>query len=446
MSKQSKCFLILAVFLTTNNLLGQFPVVETPKPATPFTVPNYGNPTPQVRQPSMPGFPNSNPHNPNPMDMYERNRQEVQRRNAEILRSFHEQSMFPRSIQYEFPSQLGNQGTEYYQKALEELSKILRGETPLNLKDAVFTVENAFFENHLEYSKFNSAIKKLVETAQLKTIQDGYNWNNPITKNVMLFRTMADTLEIKAPQRETSVVSYPMQYDFEDYRGDENWTKTFVSKLLATNTGQCHSLPLLYLILCEETGAEASLAYSPSHSYIKLKDNSGDWHNLELTNGHIVSDAHIVGSGYVTAEAVKNGTYLKEQTKEQVVAQCISDLALGYIDKYGYDNFVTQCVDSVLKYDPNNLSALKINANHTTRRTLYVVDQLGRPRLAEIKANYPQAYALYEEMQKSYERVDATGHRDMPPEAYEAWLTSIGEEKARREHDEKYNRVLRLIR
>lgn len=323
---------------------------------------------------------------------------------------------------------------------------MLRGEIPLSLKDAVFTVENAFFENRLEYPEFNNAIRSLAETAQLKTMQDGRSWSNPITKNVMLFRTMADTLEIKVPQRETSVVSYPMQYDFEDYRGDKNWTKMFVSKLLATNTGQCHSLPLLYLILCEEIGADAHLAYSPSHSYVKFKDNSGNWHNLELTNGSVVTDAHIVGSGYVTAEAIKNGTYLKPQTKEQVIAQCITDLAMGYIDKYGYDNFVTQCVDSVLKYDPNNLSALKINANHITRRTLYVVDQLGRPRLAEIKASYPQAYALYEEMQRSYERVDATGHRDMPPEAYEAWLKSVNEEKERREHDEKYNRVLRLIR
>ena len=440
--------MILAVFLTTaSNLFGQFPVIATPKPATPFTVPNYSNPNPQVRQPNMPGFLNSNSHNANQMDMYERDRNEVQRRNAEILRSFEEQSMFPHSIQYELPSQLGNQGTEYYEKALDELSKMLRGETPINLKDAVFTVENAFFENQLEYPKFNNAIKKLAETAQLKTIQDGYNWNNPITKNVMLFRAMADTLEIKVPQRETSVFSFPMQYDFEDFWGKEDRTKLFVSKLLVTNKGQCHSLPLLYLILCEETGTEASLAYSPSHSYIKFKDNSGNRYNLELTNGHIVSDAHIVGSGYVTAEAVKNGTYLKEQTKEQVIAQCISDLAGGYIDKYGYDNFVTQCIDSVFKYDPNNLSALKITANHATLRAFYVIDhQLGHPPLEVLKTDYPKAYALFEDMKQTYERVDATGHRDMPPEAYEAWLKSINAEKERREHDEKYNQVLRLIR
>ena len=448
MNRKSKCFLILAVFLiTASNLFGQFPVITTPKPAAPFTVPNYGNPTPQVRQANP--FPN--PHNPNytnQMNMYERDRQEVQRRNAESLSNSYEQSMFPNpTIQYELPSQLGSQGTEYYQKALEELSKMLRGETPLNLKEAVFTVENAFFENQLEYSKFNNAIKKLAETAELKTVQDGYNWNNPLTKNIMLFRAMADTLEIKVPQREATVFSYPMRYDFEDFWGKEDRTKLFVSKLLVSNTGQCHSMPLLYLILCEETGVEANLAYSPSHSYIKFKDSSGDWHNLELTIGNIVSDAHIVASGYVTVEAVKNGTYLKEQTKEQVIAQCISDLAGGYIDKYGYDNFVTQCLDSVFKYDANSLTALKIKSNHATLRAFYVIDhQLGHPPLELLKTDYPQAYSLYEEVKQIYERVDATGHREMPPEMYEAWLKSIDAEKARQEHDEKHNQVLRLIK
>lgn len=121
MNKSGKYFLILAVLLTaTSNLLGQVPVVETPKPTTIFTVPSYTNPTPQVRQPNMPEFPNSNPHNPNPMDMYKRDRQEVQRRNAEIYRSLQEHSISNYSIQYEFPSQFGAYGTGYYLQALEK--------------------------------------------------------------------------------------------------------------------------------------------------------------------------------------------------------------------------------------------------------------------------------------------------------------------------------------
>ena len=448
MSKKSKYFLILAMFLTTtSSLSGQIPVVETPKPATIFSVPSYNNPTPQVRQVNP--FPNvPNPHNPNPLDMYERDKRELQQRNAELYKILYEYEnlMSNRSIQYDLPSRLGMSGTEYYQNALDELSKMLRGDSPLNLKNAVFAVENAYFENRLNYSEFNKTVKKLLETAQLKTRQDGYNWKNPITKNVMLFRTMADTLEIKVSKRETSVVSYPMQYDFEDFWGKEDWSKMFVSKLLATQKGQCHSLPLLYLILCEETGAEANLAYSPSHSYIKFKDNSGDWHNLELTNGLIVTDAHIVGSGYITAEAIKNKLYMEPQTKQQVIAQCISDLAMGYAHKYGYDSFIKQCVDSVLKYDPNNLGGWMMKSNYETQRFEYVVNQVGRPHPDILKEHYPKILELLEDRNTTYRRMDASGYREMPKEAYEAWLKSVNDEKERREYDEKYNKVLRLIR
>ncbi|MCL2652031.1 MAG: hypothetical protein FWD60_13550, partial [Candidatus Azobacteroides sp.] len=436
----------VAVFLaTTNNLFGQIPVIETPKPATLFTMPSYNNnPTPQRRQVSP--FPNApNPHNPNPLEMYERDKRELQRRNAEIMYGY-ENSMSNSSIQYDLPSQFGMRGTEYYQEALDKLSKMLRGESPLNLKDAVFTVENAYFENQLNYSDFNKAIKYLAEIARSKTMQDGYNWKNPITKNVMLFRTMADTMEIKIPQKETSVVSYPMQYDFEDYSGKEDWTKLFVSKLLATHKGQCHSLPLLYLILCEETGTEANLAYSPSHSYIKFKDNSGNWYNLELTNRHIVSDAYIVGSGYITAEAIKNKLYMEPQTKQQVIAQCISDLAMGYAHKYGYDSFIKQCVDSVLKYDPNNLGSWMMKSNYETQRFEYVVNQVGRPPLDTLKEHYPKILELLEDRNTTYRRMDASGYREMPKEAYEAWLKSVNEEKEHQEYDEKYNKVLQLIK
>ena len=248
MCRKSKYFLILAIFLTaTTSLLGQIPVVKTPKPATLFTMPSYNNPTPQVRQVNpFPTVPNPN----NQMDMYERDKRELQQRNSELYEILYEFSNSNRSIKYDLPSQLGTSGTEYYQQAFNELCEMLSGKMPLNIKNAVFAVENAYFENQLDYSQFNGAINKLAETAQLKTIQDGHNWNNTTTKNIMLFRAMADTLDIKLPQKETSTISYPMQYDFEDYMGEKNWSKMFVSKLLATQKGQCHSLPFLYLILC----------------------------------------------------------------------------------------------------------------------------------------------------------------------------------------------------
>ena len=440
--------MILAVFLTTtNSLLGQIPVIETPKPAYFPTVPSYSNPTPQVRQVNpFPTVPNTSANNP--LEMYERDKRELQQRNAELYKILHEFENVEsnNAIRYDLPSQFGAYGTEHYQNAFEKLIGMLNGDVPLNLKDAVFTVENAYFENRLNYSDFNKAINKLAETAQIKSIQDGYDWKSQITKIIMLFRVMADTLEIKLPNKETAAISYPMQYDFEDFGGREDYSKMFVSKLLATGKGQCHSLPLLYLILCEETGAEANLAFSPSHSYIMFKDNSENWHNIELTIGSIVTDAFVVGSGYVTAEALKNRIYMEPQSRQQVIAQCLFDLAAGYTHKYGYDSFVKQCVDSVLKYDQNNLSGIIIKANYETARFDYVINQVGRPHPEILKTYYPKIYKLLEDRNKTYRWLDDIGFREMPKEAYEDWLKSVEKEKERREQEEKYNNLLRIIK
>ena len=94
MAKRSEIFLILAIFFTEiDGLFGQIPVIETPKPATLFTVPSYNNPTPPVRQVNP--FPNvPNPHNPNPLDMYEREKRELQQRNAEILYEYEDSPDF----------------------------------------------------------------------------------------------------------------------------------------------------------------------------------------------------------------------------------------------------------------------------------------------------------------------------------------------------------------
>lgn len=380
------------------------------------------------------------------MSMYEQDKMQV-----EHMRNNNQQNIFDNYIsnsiiQHELPSNMGMSGTEFYFHAFDKLTKMLNDEIPPNLKDAVFTVENAYFEAQFNRNEYDKAIEDLITIAYQKATEDKYNWNNSITKNVMLFRVLSDTLKIKAPHKEGYTTSYPMKYDFNDFRGEQNWSKMFVTKLLATKSGQCHSLPLLYLILCEEVGTEASLAYSPSHSYIKFPDKNGNWYNLELTNGRIVSDAFIVGSGFVTAEAIKNGTYMQPQTKKQIITQCLSDLAMGYVHKYGYDSFIGQCTDSILKHDPKNLAGLMIKANYETVKFEYVVNQVGRPHPDILKEQYPQIYQLLEDRNISYRNVDNTGFREMPKEAYEHWLNSINEEKEKREHDEKYNKVLHFSR
>lgn len=439
--------LLFFLLISSINILGQTTIVKTPQPATPSrniiigNSHNHNNPTP-----NLPAFPTSNNRNQQQLNMYEQDRLTVERMNMiQRQNQFEEEQANYSSIQYDLPSWSATQGTEHYYQTAGKLLDMLNGKTPLNLKDAVFAVENAYFEGLLDKRKYEERISQMANIARLKAGQDGLNWNNPITKNIMLYRVMADTLNVKFPMRERASTSFPMQYDFDDFRGENDFSKLFVTKLLSSHKGQCHSLPLLYLILCEKVGAEASLAFSPQHSYIKFKDKNNNWHNLELTQGMMTTDAFIVGSGFINAAAIKHGVYMQPQTKEQVIAHCLSDLASGYVHKYGYDKFVIQCIDSALSYAPTNTTALAIKSNYHGIRLQYVADQIGRPPLDILKTQYPDAYKLFEERNAIYRRLDEIGFVEMPKEVYESWLNSINEEKERREHDIRYKSALRLI-
>lgn len=407
-----------------SQVYGQIPVIKTPQSTNVPTIPTFPNPTNNI--PTIPNLSTSNPGNP--LEQYEQDRRSIEKRERQTNRILEENNRDSKRIQYNLPSYANLPGTESYRKSAKLINDMLDGKIPINLRDAVFSVENAYFDGKLEYPKYTKAIQDIISKAKVKAKQDGFNWNNPLTRNVMLFRVMSDTLKIKQPSSETTFTSYPMRYDFDDFMGKKEWSKMFVSKLLSTKTGQCHSMPLLYLIMCEATNTEAHLAYSPMHSYIKFKDTAGNWHNLELTNGHIVSDAYIIGSGFISAEALKNKIYMQAQTKKQLIQGCLTDLVMGYVEKYGYDSFTEQNINKILDKDPNFLYAQQIKSNYKTVQFDYVTKQLGRPPIETIKTNYPYAYKLFEERNLIYKHIDDLGYRDMPADAYQNWLKSMDKE------------------
>lgn len=435
-----KYFICILPFLTLigSQVYGQIPVVKTPQSANMPTVPTY---TPQTNNfPIVPSYPTRNQNKQ--LDMYEQDRRTIERRDAELKNTLNQYNIGRHGIQYDFPSQANQAGAENFRKSAKLLNDMLNGTIPLSLRDAVFSIENAYLGGKLEYPKYNRAIQDLISTAKLKATQDGFNWNNPTTRNIMLFRVMTDTLKIKQPSRESSITSIPMHYDYDDYSGTKNWSSMFVSKLLATKSGQCHSMPLLYLIMCEATNTEASLAFSPRHSYAKFKDQTGNWYNIELTNGHIVSDAFIIGSGFISAEALKNKIYMESQTPKQVVAECLADLTQGYVRKYGLDPFVLQNINTALKYAPHSLSAMAMKADYQTKRFEYVVNQLERPHPDSLKVHYPKIYELLEERNNTYRWIDESGYKEMPEEAYQKWLNFIGREKKKQEHQDKMKMLI----
>lgn len=215
----------------------------------------------------------------------------------------------------------------------------------------------------------------------------------------------------------------PFEYDFSDFLDTKNWPRTFVTKLMFTGSGNCHSLPYLYKILADELETEAWLSFAPNHIYLKHRNKRLGWYNTELTSGEFPTDAWIKASGYITLDAIRNGIYMDTLSRKQTIALCVFDLAKGYMAKTGNfsDGFVLKCCDLVLKYHENNINALLLKAE--TLKKLY-------DRCNELHDVTSTLY-YYNEMQALYVRGLQLGYREMPPEMYQAWIASakLGEEK-----------------
>ncbi len=346
--------------------------------------------------------------------------------NKAIIREI--QHMKSTEIQYEFPSKSHLRGTKRYYTTYDQLVAMLQEHLPLSIKDAVFLVEQAYSGETLQKSWYDTEIEKSVSIIQDAMKSVGYEQDNELGKKMLLHAFMSGTLEIRDNEDKVVGSTNAKKYDFEDINGQEDWTKMFVTKLMRTNTGQCHSLPLLYLILAEQLQIEAYLAFSPEHSYVKMKDNNGSWVNLELTNGHYSTDQWLLSSGYVNAEAIQSGIYMKPKSKKETIAYCLVDLAMGYANKYGTDAFVLRCVDKALEYDSKNITAWQIKTNYYTYLFDYVAKQMGYPKSLD-QNQYPQFHDLYTKRNELYKHIDRLGYNYMPEETYKTWLQTLEQRK-----------------
>lgn len=324
-------------------------------------------------------------------------------------------------------------GTEYFRAARTELYNMLIGKQNMNIKRAIFLIENSYFMNKMSYKKYNDEIQTLKNLCLLKMKEEKLNKNDDLAKKMIIFRIMTDVIKVKEPGTEKTITHYPMKYDFNDYEGKKELSQLFVSKLLMTNSGQCHSMPLLFLILSEELNTDAYLAFSPLHSFIKFQDKENKWYNAELTRGAFVSDDFYMNSGFIKSESLRNKLYLDPLNKQQIIAHLLAELGRNYVRRYGYDNFVKQCLDISLKYYPNDIYAYTLYADYNTARALYVIERCGKPPKNDLPL-YPQAYELYKKMHQSFAVIDSLGYEDMPSDVYQNWLKQVEKEKVRPEN------------
>lgn len=379
---------------------------------------------------------------PNPSQPTNNLQKRIQRQNQQLMlevEDYERQKKSKNKLDFNLPSHSNKNGTVFYRSAFLELSAL--NPDDYITKKALFEVENAFFEKKKKYSLFDQTISQSADFILEKMAELNYDTDNNVAKNLMLFRFFSDTLELKKKQLKHS----PFSYDFEDYWGRKDWKKMFVSKLLRTASGQCNSLPKLYLILAEEIGAEAFLSFSPNHSYIKFTDGHENWYNVELTNGMFTTESFILQSGFIKAEAIQKGIYMQQMSKRQLLSQFFVELASGYIWKYGYDDFVYEVTQKALQLYPNSITANMVYANFLTTQFEHAAKMVGinprdRKQLQNIHV-YPELVEMLNMTNAQYTKLDELGHEHMTAKDYENWLNKLQEAKQKQDN-ELYKKVL----
>jgi len=311
---------------------------------------------------------------------------------------------------------------DLYQQAYQELDRMLDGRYPLSFKWAVFLVENAYLEDQLSYKAFTAEIGRLVRTCN--TVQAGnrdYLLYDQADKQNVLRNAVLFTVLTTPTTFTNGRVQAPYHYDFEDFNGDEDWRQMFVSKLLATHRGNCHSLPFLYKILADETGTPAWLALAPNHIYLKQHNEKDGWYNTELTSRTFPNDAWLMASGYISRETIISGLYLDTLSARQSVALCLVDLAKGYerkLGRYESEAFTLQCTGLALRYFPHCINAQLLQAEALRHRF-------------ERQPDAASARTAYADMAAAYTRIYQTGYREMPARMYADWLQLVQQEKSK---------------
>lgn len=327
---------------------------------------------------------------------------------------------------------------KYYNSAYDEIVNMLSGKSELSLKRAVFVTENAYHKNKLNYEKYCKQIDDLVFICKQIMIEKGISSNNHMACHFAIQKLFSEKFTYKNRLGKEEVFE-PFSYDFIDIFGNNDQTKGFVTKLLNTKTGQCHSLPLLYLILAEELNANAYLAFAPNHSYVKFGNQYYSF-NFETTNGTFVTDEWIVASGYISPTAIKNQLYLVPNTKDKVIAECLVDLANSIDFLFGKGNFSLKCAFTTLNYFPNSVGAILTINNVIVAECAQLVKKYNFPSEQEM-IKYPTLKKKFDEMIDFELKIERLGYIKIPEGQYEMWQQTANEIKQKKAHENAVNKL-----
>lgn len=339
------------------------------------------------------------------------------------------------------------QSNQFYNDAYQTIDNMLNDKQKYSFKDAVFSVENAYFQGKLDTVQLNNQVRFLTRFAKAiianRELTYRQSDKDKVSRYAAVYSIMCQSLPVAV--KDTVVQYRPFHYDFKDVFGHNDITNLFVSKLLMTKEGNCNSMPYLYKILAEELGVDANLALAPNHVYIKHQIKSDGWYNTELTSGIFPQDSWLMASGYIHLDAIKNGVFMKALNNKESLALCLFDLAQAYNRNFpGNDGeFVLKAVNRAIEIYPNFAKALILRAETHKAQFAKLMDQQNlsstHPENIKKAQQDPKAKELMELMTKEYTHIYELGYRQMPEEMYLDWLVSLKTEREKYENKKLLN-------
>ncbi len=328
---------------------------------------------------------------------------------------------------------LGQSPKQSYFNAFDSIEAMLNYKKPLSFNKSVFLAENVFLESKVsenDYVEDMLLIIAIIKKRFIKSEIGIYKGKDSllVKQYASIFKTLTDTSIVNIQNK--SSIFLPFRYNFEDMFGEKDWSNMFVTKLLATHKGNCHSMPYLYKILCDELGIPCHLALAPNHIYIKHRSEKVGWYNTELTSGSFPIDAWIMASGYIPLEAIQNGIYMDALDDKKCITLCVYDLAKGFDRKYPDNDgtFITKCCDLALEHFPNFINAMILKAETRKRQfeRLMKAKNISTPK--ELRQQ-KEGKELWDDMNSLYAQIHKLGYRAMPEKMYVDWLVSLKKER-----------------
>lgn len=317
---------------------------------------------------------------------------------------------------------------QYFLDAKKGIEDMLDGKVPLSYERAIFLIENAWWENTLNYSSYDALISEhanrimmlareayvrpnfdnlsILERAQMSPVERQRAYKKTLS-NWAIFKYMTDTTYCL--KSGVAFHHLPYKYSFSDPMGTNDWSNTQVVNLLERSQGNCFALASLYKIFSEKLHSDALLSTAPGHIYIRHADEKGTLYNVELANGgSFPGPGTIATITYSTKDAIKNAIALRDLDDKQSVALLLVYLAKGYQYKFGIkgNDFMLACAERALLSDKMNLNAMLLKAE--------VLEHLVTAKDKEVKSLKRDADFIKYQDWLNY--LYAIGYREMPLE------------------------------